>query len=338
MSGRHDRKIIDGSCMNVKPLKIVILDGYTANPGDLEWSPIAELGECTIYSRTPVEQISERIQGAEVVLTNKVKLDRAILDSAHSLRYIGVMATGYNMIDVTAAVDKDIVVTNIPSYSTASIAQATIAFLLELANHVGHHDGTVRSGRWSSGADFCYWDKPIIELKGMKLGIVGFGNIGMAVAKIAAALGMSILVYSRSRREPPFDLEVQHCDLASLLKQADAVSLHCPLNSSTTGLINRETLGLMKKSAMLLNTARGGLIVEKDLADALNSGVIAAAALDVLSTEPPDAANPLLTAKNCIITPHNGWASMATRRRLIEQTAANLRAYLSKQPINVVRA
>jgi glycerate dehydrogenase len=324
--------------MNTKSLKLAVLDGHTANPGDLDWSPITELGESTIYPRTLPGQLRERIQDLDAVLTNKVKLERAIFDCAPNLRYIGVMATGYDVVDIKAASDKGIVVTNIPSYSTLSIAQGTIAFMLELTNHVGHHDRTVHDGKWCNSPDFCYWEKPILQLKGLRLGIIGFGTIGVAVARIASALGMSILTKSRTRRMPPPGLEVKHCDLNTLLREADVISLHCPLNSETAGLIDRTALRMMKRTALLLNTARGGLIVEQHLADALNSGEIAGAALDVLSTEPPDQANPLLTARNCLITPHNCWASIATRKNLLEQTAANVRAYLSGQPINSINS
>jgi glycerate dehydrogenase len=246
------------------------------------------------------------------------------------------MATGHDVVDVRAASENGIVVTNIPSYSTSSIAQGAIAFLLELTNNVGHHNQTVHDGKWCKSLDFCYWERPIIELKGLKLGVIGFGAIGRSVANIASALGMSILTNSRTKRESPPGLEAKFCDLETLLKESDVVTLHCPLTPQTIGLIGYKALGMMKKSAFLLNTARGGLIVEQDLADALNSGEIAGAALDVLSTEPPNESNPLFSARNCIITPHHCWASMATRKELLGQTAANLRAYLSGQPINVV--
>jgi glycerate dehydrogenase len=317
-------------------VKIVVLDGYTINPGDLDWQPILDLGECVFYDRTPAEEIPDRIRDADIVLTNKAKIDRSAIATAIHLRYIGVMATGYNIIDLEAANARGIVVTNVPAYSTPSTAQGTIALLLELTNHVGLHDRSVHEGKWSKSPDFSYWEKPILELDGLVIGVIGWGQIGRAVAKTAAALGMSILVTSRSQRTQSSDPETRFVQLPDLLAQADVISLHCPLTEDTKDLINKRTLQTMKKSALLLNTARGGLIEEEELANALNTGIIAGAALDVLSTEPPDASNPLLTARNCIITPHNHWASSGSRKRMMEQLAANMRAYLSDQPVNVV--
>jgi glycerate dehydrogenase len=317
-------------------VKIVVLDAYTLNPGDLDWEPIRALGECTFYDRSSQEEIPDRIRDADIVLTNKAKLDQSAIAAATHLSYIGVMATGYNIIDLEAANAHDIVVANVPSYSTASTAQGTIALLLELTSHVGLHDRSVHEGKWSKSPDFCFWEKPILELDGLILGVVGWGQIGRAVAKTAAALGMSIIVASRSQRTQPSDPEVRFVQIPDLLAQADVITLHCPLTEDTKDLINAHTLGTMKKSAFLLNTARGGLIAEQDLSDALNNDVIAGAALDVLSTEPPDISNPLLTARNCIITPHNHWASSSSRRRMIDLLAANMRAYLSNHPVNVV--
>jgi glycerate dehydrogenase len=319
-------------------MKIVVLDGYIVNPGDLDWQPVLSLGDCTFFDRTAPTEIADRIRDADVVLTNKTKLDQAAIASALHLRYIGVMATGYNIIDLDAARARGIVVTNIPSYSTASTAQGTIALLLELTNHVGHHDRTVHEGRWSKSPDFCYWDKPVQELSGLTLGVVGWGQIGRSVAAVTVALGMSILVASRSQRRESTDPAFSFAGLPDLLAQADVVTLHCPLTEETKGLINTSTLATMKRSALLINTARGGLIVEEDLATALNNEVIAGAGLDVLTMEPPDGTSPLLTARNCILTPHNHWASASSRKRLIAQLGANLQAYRSNQPINVVSA
>jgi glycerate dehydrogenase len=317
-------------------VKIVVLDAYTINPGDLDWEPLRALGECIFYDRSSQEEIPDRIRDADVVLTNKAKLDQSAIMSATRLRYIGVMATGYNIIDLEAANARGIVVTNVPSYSTASTAQGTIALLLELTNHVGQHDKSVHRGQWSKSPDFSYWERPLLELDGLILGVIGWGQIGKAVAKTASALGMSILATSRSQRTQPSDPAARFVQIADLLAQSDVVTLHCPLTEDTQGLINARTLATMKKSALLINTARGGLIVEEELANALDTGVIAGAALDVLSTEPPDAANPLLTVRNCIITPHNHWATSSSRKRLIEQLAANMRAYLSNHPVNIV--
>lgn len=317
-------------------MKIVILDGYTVNPGDLDWQPVRNLGECTFFDRTTPKEMTERIRDADIVLTNKAKLDRTTIASAPRLRYIGVMATGYDVVDVEAANARGIVVTNVPAYSTASTAQGTISLLLELTNHVGLHDRLVREGRWSQTPDFCFWEKPILELNGKTLGVVGWGKIGRSVATVAAALGMRILVASRSQRHEPSDPDLRFVSLADLLTQADVLTLHCALTNDTRGLINAETLRTMKRSALLLNTARGGLIVEKDLAAALNSNQIAGAALDVLTTEPPDGSSPLLSARNCILTPHHAWASANSRKRLIHQLAANISAFLSNRPVNVV--
>jgi glycerate dehydrogenase len=317
-------------------MKIVILDGYTVNPGDLDWQPVRSLGECTFFDRTTSTELPDRMRDADIVLTNKTKLDKVAIASAPRLRYIGVMATGYDVIDVEAASARGIIVTNVPAYSTASTAQGTIALLLELTNHVGLHDRRVHEGHWSRTPDFCFWEKPILELSGTTLGVVGWGKIGRSVATIAAALGMRILVASRSQHRDPSDPDVRFVSLVDLLTQADVITLHCALTKGTRELINADTLGIMKPSALLLNTARGGLIVEKDLAAALNSGQIAGAALDVLTTEPPDGSSPLLSARNCILTPHNAWASASSRKRLIHQLAANISAFLLGRPVNVV--
>lgn len=319
--------------MNNLP-RIVVLDGYALNPGDLDWTPLHALGACTIYERTPVGLILERSQGAQVLLTNKTLLTRQTLEQLPRLRYIGVLATGYNVVDVSAAKERGVVVTNVPGYSTDSVAQLVFALILELTHHVGHHAGTVRDGKWSQNADFCYWEHPLLELKGLTMGIVGYGQIGQAVARIAQAFGMRVLVHTRTH--PAVIAGIELVSWEELLKEADVVSLHCPLTPQTQGLINTSTLALMKPSAFLINTGRGPLIVEADLAKALTEGKISGAGLDVLCVEPPLADNPLLAAPHCFITPHLGWATKAARIRLMNVVAANLAAYLKGEPQNVV--
>ena len=291
-------------------MKIVILDGYTENPGDLSWEGFERLGELTVYDRAPADQatVLERIGDAEIVYTNKTLLTREIIQQAPCLKYIGVLATGYNVVDIEAAAERQIPVTNIPSYGTAAVGQFAIALLLEICHHIGHHSQEVFSGRWQSSPDWCFWDYPLIELDGKTMGIIGFGRIGQATAKIAKALGMKILAYDVQVSESGREL-ADYVDLNTLLEQSDVISLHCPLFPSTQGIICRETIAKMKDGVILLNNSRGPLIVEQDLADALNSGKVAAAGLDVVSTEPICADNPLLKAKNCIITPHISWAS-----------------------------
>jgi glycerate dehydrogenase len=316
-------------------MKIVVLDGHTLNPGDLSWDDLRSLGECVIHERTSPEATLARAADAAILLTNKVVLDAAALARLPRLRYIGVLATGYNVVDVEAARDRGIVVTNVPAYSTASVAQLTFALLLELTHHVGHHARTVRDGRWSESPDFSYADTPLLELEGLTLGIVGFGRIGTAVAEIAAAFGMSVLVHTRSRpRATPVSL--RFVELEPLFRFSDVVSLHCPLAPRTRHLVNAERLAWMKPTAFLLNTGRGPLVDEDALAAALNEGRLAGAGLDVLSTEPPPSTNPLLRAKHCLITPHFGWATGAARRRLMQTTVDNVRAFLEGKPRNVV--
>ena len=282
-----------------------------------------------------MEQVVPRATGAEIVLTNKTLVGRAHIEQLPQLRYIGVLATGYNIVDVTAARERGVPVTNVPGYGTASVAQHTIALLLELALHVGHHSDTVRQGRWSACPDFCYWDFPLVELDGLTLGIVGLGQIGQAVARLAGAFGMSIFAHSRSR---PAALPegAKLVDLETLFRQSDVVSLHCPLTPETRALVNAERLGWMKPSAFLLNTSRGPLVDEAALADALNHGRLAGAAVDVLTTEPPPAGNPLFSAKNCLVTPHIAWATRAARSRLLNRAVANVKAFLAGKPQNVV--
>lgn len=313
-------------------MKIVVLDGYTSNPGDLSCDELSSLGECAVFDRTEATDVLERAADAEIVLTNKVVLDREIIGQLSKLKYIGVLATGYNVVDIDAAREKGIVVTNIPAYSTSSVAQMTFALILELAMHVGNHSASVRRGEWAESIDFSYWKHPLVELDGLTMGIIGLGQIGKAVADIAKAFGMRVIANSRTSNYPG----VQLVDLEVLLKQSDIVSIHTPLTAETMGLINKDRLSLMKPSAFIINTSRGSVVNEQDLADALNSGKIAGAGVDVLSTEPPSPNNPLLTAKNCFITPHIGWATKAARSRLLKIAVENVRAFLEGSPQNVV--
>ncbi|HPP51702.1 MAG TPA: D-2-hydroxyacid dehydrogenase, partial [Thermoguttaceae bacterium] len=303
-------------------MKIVILDGYTLNPGDLSWTPIEELGELVVYDRTPPEQVILRAADAEIVLTNKTVLSRSAIEQLHRLRYIGVLATGYNIVNVEAARDRGIPVTNVPMYATQSVAQAVFAHLLNLTHHTGEHAQGVRAGRWSACEDFCYWDWPLIDLAGLTMGVVGFGRIGQAVARIALAFQMHVLAHDTDKEiKKNLPEGVRWADLETLFRQSDVVSLHCPLTAENERLVNAKRLALMKPTAFLINTSRGGLIDEAALADALNSEQIAGAGLDVLSVEPPPADHPLLGARNCYITPHQAWATKAARERLL-QTAA----------------
>lgn len=317
-------------------MKIVILDGYTLNPGDLSWEPLKELGEVTVYERTAPKDVYKRAEGAEVVFTNKVVLDEAVLEKLPSLKYIGVLATGYNVVDVEAAARKGIVVTNIPAYSTSSVAQMAFAHILNIVQRVGYYAQEVSNGKWSRQADFSFWDAPLHELDGKKIGIIGFGNTGRATARIAVGFGLDVYAYtSKSAMELPAD--VHKCpSMDELFRKCDIVSLHCPLTETTRELVDARKLELMKSSAILINTGRGGLVNEQDLADALNSGMIAAAGLDVLSSEPPRADNPLLKARNCFITPHQAWATKEARVRLMQLAVNNLKAFLEGKPVNVV--
>lgn len=317
-------------------MKIVILDGYTLNPGDLSWEPLKELGEVTVYERTAPKDVYKRAEGAEVVFTNKVVLDEAVLEKLPSLKYIGVLATGYNVVDVEAAARKGIVVTNIPAYSTSSVAQMAFAHILNIVQRVGYYAQEVSNGKWSRQADFSFWDAPLHELDGKKIGIIGFGNTGRATARIAVGFGLDVYAYtSKSAMELPAD--VHKCpSMDELFRKCDIVSLHCPLTETTRELVDARKLELMKSSAILINTGRGGLVNELDLADALNSGKIAAAGLDVLSSEPPRADNPLLKARNCFITPHQAWATKEARVRLMQLAVNNLKAFLEGKPVNVV--
>lgn len=309
-------------------MKITILDGYGMNPGDMSWAPLEELGDLTVYDRTAPEQVLERAAGSEALLTNKTVLTAETLRALPQLRYVGVLATGYNVVDIDAARELGIVVTNIPAYSTDSVVQMVFAHLLAITNRVEHYTDENRRGRWSTNPDFCYWDTPLHELSGKTFGIVGLGNIGMAVSRVARAFGMNVKAYTSKRAEELPD-GVSKADLDELFATSDVVSLHCPLTDSTRHLVNAERLAMMKPSAILINTGRGPLVDEKALAEALESGRIHAAGLDVLSSEPPAADNPLLTARNCFITPHLGWATKEARERLLSIAADNLRGFIA---------
>lgn len=309
-------------------MKITILDGYGMNPGDMSWAPLEELGDLTVYDRTAPEQVLERAAGSEALLTNKTVLTAETLRALPQLRYVGVLATGYNVVDIDAARELGIVVTNIPAYSTDSVVQMVFAHLLAITNRVEHYTDENRRGRWSTNPDFCYWDSPLHELSGKTFGIVGLGNIGMAVSRVARAFGMKVKAYTSKRIEELPD-GVSKAGLDELFETSDVVSLHCPLTESTRHLVNADRLAQMKPSAILINTGRGPLVDEKALAEALNSGRIHAAGLDVLSSEPPAADNPLLTARNCFITPHLGWATKEARERLLSIAADNLRGFIA---------
>lgn len=316
-------------------MKIVVLDGFAANPGDLSWEGLKALGECTIYDRTAPEEVLERAAGAEVILTNKVIINADHMATLPELKYIGVLATGYNVVDTAAAKERGIIVTNIPAYSTASVAQMVFAHILNICQQVQHHSEEVHKGRWTNNKDFCFWDTPLIELRDKKIGLVGLGNTGYTTARVAIGFGMQVYALtSKSHFQlPP---EIKKMDLDQLFSECDIISLHCPLTPETHELVNARRLAMMKPNAILINTGRGPLINEQDLADALNSGKIYAAGVDVLSSEPPRADNPLLTAKNCYITPHIAWASTEARERLMNIAISNLQAYISGTPENVV--
>lgn len=312
-------------------MKIVVLDGYALNPGDLSWEGLISLGDVEIYDRTTSGDTVKRAAGAEILLTNKTLLMADAIENLPDLKYIGVLATGFNVVDTETAGQKGIIVTNVPAYSTMSVAQHVFAMILEFYNGVGSLSEGVRNGKWSSSVDFSYWDKPLKELAGLTIGIVGFGRIGKAVSSIAQALGMKVIVNTRTAVTG-----FENHSVEELLKLSDIVTLHCPLTTETRGIINSKRISLMKSSALLINTARGLLIVEEDLANALNEEKIAGAALDVLSVEPPPGDNPLLSVKNCIITPHVAWASYAARKRLMDIAVDNVRSYLEGKPVNVV--
>ena len=319
-------------------MKIVILDGYCENPGDLSWGEIEKLGELTVYDRCPDDDEAEvirRLGGAEIALINKVKITKRIIDACPALKYISVLATGYDAVDYVYAAEKGIAVSNVPTYGTASVAQHAIALLLEICNHVQHHSDAVHEGRWTSCPDWCFWDYPLIELAGKTMGIIGFGKIGQAAGRIAKAMGMRVLAYGSRPTEAGREI-AEYTDLDTLLMSSDVIALHCPLLPETAGIINKDNISKMKDGVILINNSRGGLVVEQDLADALNSGKICAAGLDVVSSEPIKENNPLLSAKNCLITPHISWAPKEARQRIMDCTVENLRSYMEGRPQNVV--
>jgi len=319
------------------PARLVVLDGFTTNPGDLSWEPLANLGQLELHDRTPADQLVDRVAGADVLITNKTRLPAEVIAAAPRLRGIAMLSTGHDVVDGQAARRRGLPLCNVPEYGTASVAQAVFALLLELTNRTGHHATTVRAGRWSAGPDFAYWDGTLTELAGLTLGIVGLGRIGLAVARIGEAFGMRLLGHRRSSTPlPPQAPALRLVDLDTLLASSDVVSLHCPLNDSTRGLIDADRLAAMKPGALLINTGRGPLVQEADLARALLEGRLAGAGLDVLSVEPPAADNPLLQAPNCVITPHIAWATRQARQRLITAVAANVAAILAGAPRNVV--
>lgn len=315
--------------------RIVVLDGYTLNPGDLSWAALEALGECTVFERTPVHQVVQRAAGAEIVLTNKTPIDRAMFDALLDLQYVGVLATGFNIVDATAARERRIPVTNVPAYGSQSVAQMTFAHILELTQRVGHHAASVRDGGWRRSPDFCYWEEPLVELEGATIGIVGYGRIGQAVAKLARAFGMNVIATQRSGEIGKGE-GVEFLPLDTLLERSDVISLHCPLTPETHQLMNADRLRLMKPTAFLINTSRGPLVDELALAAALNNGQIGGAGLDVLEVEPPRSENSLFTAKNCYITPHIAWATHSARSRLMDIAVKNVANFINDNPTNVV--
>jgi len=316
-------------------MKIVVLDGFTLNPGDLSWDALKELGDVEVHDRTESGEVVSRARDADAVFTNKVVLDRAVIEQLPRLKFIGVLATGYNVVDTEAARERGVLVTNVPAYATSSVAQHAFALLLELAERTGHHSAAVREGRWTASKDFCFWDYPLIGLDGLTMGIVGFGRIGRAVAALALAFGMRIIAHRRPSSPTDF-APVEFVDLEAVFFQSDCLCLCCPLTAETERLVNKQRLELMKRTAFLINVSRGPVVDEEALADALNAGKIAGAGLDVLSVEPPPADNPLLGAKNCIITPHIAWANNTSRARLMDIAVNNLKAFIAGNPQNVV--
>lgn len=319
-------------------MRMVVLDGYTENPGDLSWEELGKLGELTVYDRTSLEEekeVIERIGDAEIVITNKTPVTRKVMDSCPKIKLIAVLATGYNVVDCLYAAKKGICVSNVPAYGTFAVGQYTIALLLEICHHVAHHSDTVHEGKWEQNMDWCYWDYPLIELAGKTIGIIGFGRIGQQTGKIAKALGMDVIAYDKKQSDSGQAIG-KYVKLDELLRRSDVIALHCPLFSENHGMINKDTISRMKDGVIIINDSRGPLIVEQDLADALNTGKVYAAAVDVVSTEPIRGDNPLLKAKNCIITPHIAWAPKESRQRIMDCTVENVRSYLSGQPIHVV--
>lgn len=319
-------------------MKIVVLDGYTLNPGDITWEGMEALGELTVYDRTKAEDVAARIGDADVVYTNKTPITKETLDACPNVKFIGVLATGYNIVDIAAAKEKGIPVSNIPTYGTAAVSQFAIGLLLELCHHIGEHSDAVKAGEWTSNPDWCFWKYPLVELDGKTMGIIGFGRIGQDTGKIAQALGMKVLAYDAFKR-PELETETCHyVDLDTLLAESDVIALHCPLFPDTEGIINKDTIAKMKDGVMIINNSRGPLVVEQDLRDALDSGKVAGAAVDVVSTEPIQMDNPLIGAKNVIITPHISWAPKESRQRLMNIAVDNLKCYVEGKPQNVVNA
>ena len=318
-------------------MKLVVTDGYTINPGDLSWDPLKEFGELVVFDRSPrdEEEMIRRIGDADILVANKAKVSRRVIDACPNLKFITIQAAGYDVIDYEYAREKGIPLSNVPDYGSAAVAQYAIALLLEICGRVGHHAEAVRQGRWAESGEWCFWDYPMIELAGKTMGIIGFGRIGQHVGKMARALGMDVIAFNRSRK-PEGALIADYVELDELLRRSDVISLHCPLFPETREIINKNTIAKMKDGVIILNNSRGALVAEQDLADALNSGKVCAAGLDVVSAEPIREDNPLLHAKNCIITPHISWASIESRRRIIESTAGNIRAWLAGNPRNVV--
>jgi glycerate dehydrogenase len=317
-------------------MKIVVLDGYTLNPGDLDWGELQRLGACEIHDRSRPDEVIGRAGSSPILLTNKVVLNKPIIHQLPDLKYIGILATGTNVVDLRAARDRGVVVTNVPAYGTYSVAQTTFALLLEITQNVGAHTRSVRAGDWSRAPDWCYWEKPLIELHGLTLGIVGLGRIGLAVAQLGTAFGMKVLAQAHGSRSSTEAIRM--VDTETLFRESDVVSLHCPLTPETENLVNAKRLAWMKPSAILLNTSRGGLVDERALAEVLNAGKIAAAGLDVLRQEPPAAQHPLVQARNCYVTPHLAWATGAARKRLLDIAVDNVRAFIKGVPVNIVRA
>lgn len=321
-------------------MKIVVLDGYTLNPGDIGWDKLAALGELKVYDRTSLidtGEAIERIGDAEIVFTNKTPMPKAVFDACRGIKYVGVLATGYNVVDVARAKEMNVTVTNIPSYGTEAVGQFAIALLLEICHHIGAHSESVARGDWEKSPDWCYWNHPLIELAGKTIGIVGFGRIGQVTGRIAKAMGMRVLANDSYPNDSGRAI-AEYVGLSEIFAKSDVIALHCPLLDSTKGLICQENIAKMKDGVIILNNSRGGLVVERDLADALNSGKVYAAGLDVVSREPISADNPLLKAKNCIITPHISWAPKECRERLMDMAAENLRAFLDGRPVNAVNA
>ena len=324
-------------------MEIVVLDGYTLNPGDLSWKGFEDLGNLTVYDRTSydvndIDLIVQRSKNADAIIINKTPISRKVLDKLPNLKYIGLLATGYNVVDIDAAKEKGITVTNVPTYGTDSVAQMTFALLLELTNNVGIHNAAVKAGKWSKSPDWCFWESPLIQLSGKTLGIIGYGRIGQSVGKIAQAFGMKVLATANNPRKELENKDMKYVELDELLGNSEFISLHCPLNDETKDIINKKSIEKMKSNVMIINTSRGGLIVEDDLADALNRERIAGAALDVVSVEPIKPDNPLLKAKNCILTPHISWAPIESRERLMNIAVNNLVEYSKGQAVNVVNS